>query len=338
MGLPDGEQAPAASVLARIRLRHLQALVAVTQEGSVKGAAQSLSLSPPAVTKTLNELEEMLGLRLLAREREGARPTPQAGAFLRHAQASLAALREAVDSVGEAGAERRPLLRLGVLPTLAAGLVAPVVEAWRREWPLVTLRVVTAANTPLLALLRGDALDLVVGRFAEPQGMAGLSFEGLYVEPLVIAVRPGHPLAAAGDSPAPAALATHPWVLPPAGTAIRHAADAFLATHGLRPLAGVTETLSMSFAQALLQGGALWFTPASSTEPGLQAGQLRRLALPLASTDEPVGMIVRAEAPRPADGALRDLMQRLRDEGARRRAERGATAPDAVGLDGDEPA
>src|SRR3982751_2287503 len=62
-----------------------------------------------------------------------------------------------------------------------------------------SLRIHTGANPELLARLRQRELDLVIGRFAEPAHMPGLSFEHLYADPLVLAVRPGHPLLAQDD-------------------------------------------------------------------------------------------------------------------------------------------
>jgi len=47
---------PSSSALSRIRLRHLQCFLAIVRTGTLGGAAQALSITQPAVTKTMNEL------------------------------------------------------------------------------------------------------------------------------------------------------------------------------------------------------------------------------------------------------------------------------------------
>ena len=56
----------------RIKFRHLQCFLAVMQFGSVQRAADSLSITQPAVSKTIGELESILGVRLFERGRRGA--------------------------------------------------------------------------------------------------------------------------------------------------------------------------------------------------------------------------------------------------------------------------
>ena len=74
--------------LSRIRLRHLQCFLAVAQQGNLRRAAQALAITQPAVTKTLNELEEMLGTPLFVRGRKGATLTPEAELFLLDAESA----------------------------------------------------------------------------------------------------------------------------------------------------------------------------------------------------------------------------------------------------------
>lgn len=61
--------------------RHMRALVAIVAHGSISAAAQSVSLSQPALTQGLSKLERQLGVKLFDRKSDGVRPTP-AGALL----------------------------------------------------------------------------------------------------------------------------------------------------------------------------------------------------------------------------------------------------------------
>src|SRR5471032_2192886 len=89
----------------RIKFRHLQCFLAVTQFGSVQRAADSLSITQPAVSKTIGELESILGVRLFERGRRGAAPTRDGRLFAPHAAACVGALREGVDELSRHGVE-----------------------------------------------------------------------------------------------------------------------------------------------------------------------------------------------------------------------------------------
>ncbi|MFZ5545400.1 MAG: LysR substrate-binding domain-containing protein [Pseudomonadota bacterium] len=295
------------SALNRIRLRHLQCFLAVAESGTLRGAAERLAISQPAVTKTLAELEQMLGCTLFERGRGGAKPTPEAESFLRHATASVQSLQSAVDSV-----LRGPMapLKLGVLPTVAP-LMPPVLQAVLAAHAGLQLQVHTGRNAQLLAQLRAGELDAVVGRLAEPDAMAGLSFELLWAEPLAVAVRAGHALLRKRGAAAPV-WAPWPLVLPLPGTLIRHAADGLLARLGIEPHAGVVETLSVSLGAALAQqADAVWIAPRSAVLREVEAGRLQLLPVDTAGSEEPVGLLLRSEAA-PVTPALRTLLQRLR--------------------------
>ncbi|HMC15934.1 MAG TPA: LysR family transcriptional regulator, partial [Albitalea sp.] len=205
-----------AQTLSRIRLRHLQCFLAVAQQGNLRRAAQALAITQPAVTKTLNELEEMLGTTLFVRGRKGATLTPEAEVFLRHAHASVDALAQAVDSV--AGGPGEAPLRIGILPTAAPSFMPQVLAAFATQRPMAGVRVHSGRNKQLLEMLRSRELDAVIGRLSDPDVMIGLSFEHLYAEPLTVVVRAAHPLARKPGHAATAALAACLLVLPLAGT------------------------------------------------------------------------------------------------------------------------
>jgi LysR family transcriptional regulator, pca operon transcriptional activator len=313
------------AALSRIRLRHLQCFLAVAQFGNLRRAAQALSITQPAVTKTLNELEALLARPLFLRGRHGATLTSEGETFMRHAGDSVHALGRAVDSV-LSDPETAPL-RVGVLPTVAPSFLPAVLQAFGARWPQCSVRVSTGRNTQLIEQLRNRELDLVLGRHSDPELMAGLSFEHLYAEPVVVVLRPGHALAprkAAGAktraAPALAAFGSYPLVLPPAGTLIRQVTDGFLSRHGISPKAGCVETMDTSLARALaLHGDNLWFTPLGSVQPDLEAGTLLRLGVDL-TPEEAVGLILRTEAS--ISAAVTDFIKAVRSHAGAGRAHR----------------
>lgn len=301
----------------RIKLRHLQCALAVAEHRQLQAAAARLSVSQPAVSKTIKELEDILGVRLFRRGRGGAMPTSEGEQFLRYAAASVSALRSGLDAI-VAKTRGVETLAAGVLPTVAPAILPHVALALRRTAPAVRLRVVTAANSELLAQLKRRELEVVVGRLSDPEQMTGVTFEHLYADPLVVVVRAGHPAVAPGAAPSFEDLARYPAILATSGTLIRHSAESLLRAHGVAPPADCIETLSISFARNLvLQSDAVWFVPLGAVEPDLGSGQLACVPVSTEGTGEPIGLMMRADAQPGA--ALRAFVACVREEAAKRR-------------------
>ncbi|KCB26226.1 pca operon transcription factor PcaQ [Bordetella hinzii] len=275
----------------RVKLRHIECFLAVAQLGSLQRAAESLSITQPAVSKTLSELEEVVGSELFERGRQGAALTAAGRRFAPYARGCLGSLHEGLADLGGLNANPPTVVRVGALPTVASVLLPPALRVFGQEWPTATLAVSTGRNSELLDALKAAELDFIIGRMAEPKAMAGMVFEHLFREPLTVVVRPGHP-ALAG----PQALAGHPLLMPPAGTLIRQSADSLIASWGILAQPGRVESLSVSLNLALTLGNdAVWFVPFSLVETLL--AQRRVVALPFAGpgTDEPVGLLRRTD-------------------------------------------
>jgi len=82
-----------------VEIDHVEAFVAIVRRGGFTRAATSLHLSQPAVSRRLDLLEREVGQRLFDRARGGARLTEAGRAFLPHAEALLASMRDGVEAV-----------------------------------------------------------------------------------------------------------------------------------------------------------------------------------------------------------------------------------------------
>jgi DNA-binding transcriptional LysR family regulator len=298
----------------RIRLRHLTCFVVVAQERTLARAAARLHLSQPAVSKTLAELEDLAGRRLVERGRAGTALTPAGEQFLKYAVDVTQALKSAAAALTGTAPALAPVLRVGALPTAAGGVLVQAIARLHERRPHAGVSVRTGDNPELLAALKSGEIDVAVGRIAEPAMMQGVSFELLYAESLAVVARPQHPLAIAGDKPvSPVALLDYPLIIPGAGTAPRHDVEGFLEAHGVALPPGRTETQSVSVARTLtLLSDAVWITPLYPVKLDLDRRWLRRLNVPVPGRAEPVGILSRSGvAPSELASQLMDTLREL---------------------------
>ena len=147
----------------RIKFRHLTCFLEVARQRSVVKAADTQSITQPAVSKTIRELEEHLDARLFDRSKRGVTLTDFGKVFLRYAGASVTALRQGVDSISQVRMQGGLSINLGVLPTVAASVMPNAIRHFKTLSPDTTVKVVAGPNVMLMGQLRVGELDLVVG-------------------------------------------------------------------------------------------------------------------------------------------------------------------------------
>ena len=120
------------------RFHLMNVFVAVVDTNGFAGAARKLSMSPPAVTRAINELETHLGLRLLTRTTRTVRVTDAGERYVQDCRRILAEMLEADESVS--GMHSSPRGRLTITaPVLFGGMyVTPIVTEYLTRYPEVS--------------------------------------------------------------------------------------------------------------------------------------------------------------------------------------------------------
>ncbi|EAB8855111.1 LysR family transcriptional regulator [Salmonella enterica subsp. enterica] len=280
----------------RIRLRHLHTFVAVAQQGTLGRAAETLNLSQPALSKTLNELEQLTGTRLFERGRLGAQLTVPGKQFLTHAVKVLDALNTAGQALNRKEDASADVVRVGALPTAALGILPAAIGRFHQQQKSTSLQVATMNNTMLLAGLKSGEIDLGIGRMSDPELMGGLNYELLFLESLKLVVRPGHPLLQ--ETITLSRVMEWPVVVSPKGTVPRQNAEALLQSQGCKMPAGCIETLSASLSRQLtVDYDYVWFVPSGAVKEDLRQATLVSLPVPTQSAGEPIGILTRVDIP-----------------------------------------
>jgi DNA-binding transcriptional LysR family regulator len=179
----------------RLKLRQLNVLLSVMQWGSMARAADHLSVSQPVVSKTIAELESLLGVPLFDRTSQGVEPTIYGSALARRSAALFNDLRT---SVGELEALADPSagqLRIGTTEPMAAGLVSKIISELLHHHPRVSLHVVLGDPPSLQAReLRDREIDLMIGRLPNDSVADHMQLEVLLWESAFVVAGTSHEL------------------------------------------------------------------------------------------------------------------------------------------------
>lgn len=300
----------------RIKFRHLDAFSAIARAGSLKRAADELNLSQPSISKTLKELEDILGVALMERDRAGAKLTQEGEVFLQFAEQCTAALRHGLRSV-RAGGAAAAHLKVGVLPSVASSLLPRAVLSFARTSPDTLLALHEGPHLDLTSRLRSGRLDLVVGRLGRPETMQGLVFRQLYAEEVVVVAAPESP---AREVRRFEDLDAFRVLYPPQDSAIRPLVARMLISRGVPLFRNRIETASAAVGRALTLAdpGTVWVISLGVVAGDIAEGRLIRLDLDTSATLGAVGVMSLAdEVPTPAFRAFSTALQRaVRDTAA----------------------
>lgn len=116
-------------------IKDLQAFVTVVQSGTVTAAATKLSLTQPAVSKIIGNLESELGFSLFERRKRRLQLTQEGVAFLAEVEAVLSRFDELSDTAANIRQGRFSRVRIVAMPTLAYGLVPTALRTFRDRHP-----------------------------------------------------------------------------------------------------------------------------------------------------------------------------------------------------------
>ena len=198
----------------RIKLQDVHILMAVVHAGSMGKASRHLNTSQPNISKSIADLEQALGVRLLDRHRQGVAPTEYGRALLDCGVTVFDELRQGVKNIEFLADPKAGAVRIGCTPFSAASFVSAVINRISRRYPRIVFHLSTKEADALHRELNERNVDLLVAQRYRPFADAELEFENLYDHSYVVAVGAQSPWVRRRTVEL-ADLMNESWVLPP---------------------------------------------------------------------------------------------------------------------------
>jgi len=224
----------------RLKLRHLVLVTVVADEGTLVGAAKAMHVTQPVVTRSLQEIETIMGVKLFARGPRGVRPTQYGEILIEHARAVVGNVRTAAERIHELQRLGMEPVRVGTNLAGAYSLLPQTLIRLKKAHPHLTVSVVEGMPEDLaLQLARGE-VDVLVGRIQPSSLRASLRHVRLYDEPVRLVVRREHP-SLGTPTGGIEDLMDLPWILPGRKTQLRQEIDELFDRRGLPLPANIIE-------------------------------------------------------------------------------------------------
>ncbi|CAM3343913.1 LysR family transcriptional regulator [Asticcacaulis taihuensis] len=256
-----------------VNLRQIRAFLAVVGAGSFTRAAELISLSQPALTVRVRQLEEQVGVRLIDRgarvlqlTREGRELYPVFQRMIRDFDAAIADVTEFTDA-------EQGIVRIAALPSFCTGPLASLFVDFKTVNPGLSFILRDAVGKKIAGMVRAEEVDFGIGVEGEREG--DLEYIDLCQDRLMLVMPTGHPLALQ-DTVTLADVAAHPLVMMDRETSVRRMVDEAFAASGLS-LKPACEATYMATAVSMVRAGlGVTLLPSSAAEINIYPDVLAR--------------------------------------------------------------
>jgi len=178
----------------KLDIRHLNLIVAVTEERSVTRAGERLHLTQSALSHQLRDIEDRLGTQLFLRLNKRMLPTQAGERLLGAARQVLDELKRVEDEIEQIASNNKGVLRFSTECYTCYHWLPGLLKEFNRKFPGVEARIILeATRQPIQALLNGN-LDLAIVS-STPRDKQ-LRYQPLFKDEIVAIMKPDHPLTA----------------------------------------------------------------------------------------------------------------------------------------------
>ena len=238
----------------RIKLSDLHILLAVAQTRSMAKAASQLAMSHPVISRSISDLERVLGVRLFERNRQGVELTNYGRALLDRSHAVFDELRQGVKEIEHLADPNAGEVKIGTTAPLAASFVFSVIDRLSGRHPAMVFNVVVDDTASLTRSLNERRIELAIIRNSPPILDERLGFDRLFESPYVVAAGAQNRWAGRRRI-ALADLCEELWALPAPGEAFGPFVEQAFRAKGLKMPRATVVTSTLEMRANLLRSG-----------------------------------------------------------------------------------
>ncbi|MCB2100763.1 MAG: LysR family transcriptional regulator [Rhodobacterales bacterium] len=192
-----------------MNFRQLEAYRAVMVQGSVTGAAATLRVSQPGVSRLIADLERSLGFRLFERRKGRLHPTPEGLSFYGELERSFIGMEKLREAAREIADQRRGHLRIASMPAVSLDLLPGVVKRYMDDHAGLKVTLDVHTSPRIVEWVAAQHFDLGVAQLTLEQ--PGVDILHSYATNCVCVAAPGHRIAGL-ETVRPADLKGEPYV------------------------------------------------------------------------------------------------------------------------------
>ena len=292
-----------------MKLHHLRNVVAVVERGSIGAGAKHLGLAQPAISRSIKELEQELGMILFERGKFGMTLTRAGEVFVRRAKGIQAEFARTLEEMEHFRGEDRGIITVGCSSAALLAFVPTAVNRFQVRYPHVRVKLLEGSLPMLEAEIRDGLIDLYYGPVATGYADSALVIDLLFENERMIVGRRGHPLRHATELKD---LVGARWVTTPMAIDSDNEVNSVFAAAGLpRPQIVVQASSAMNVAVMVASSDLLAPVPMQWTELVRATGQMQRIPLQGVTNAPKICAVRRAKVPlTPAADYLNDLATR----------------------------
>lgn len=256
-----------------ITLRQIRIFLSISKHLSFSRAAEEISITVPAVSLQIKEMESNLGLSLFNRANKKIELTAGGEYFLLYARRVMSTLNEAGIMMERLRGTQSGTLSIGLVSTAQFFLPRMLVE-FRKEFPNTHIRIEVRNRKELFELLRDGEIDIAL--MGQPPRELDARIEAFATHPHAFIASPSHPLSKLADID-PDLLSHSELITREPGSGTRAIMENYLAEHGISPLISMEISRNESIKQAVAADLGISFVSLHTVGDEIASGKIIKL-------------------------------------------------------------
>ena len=195
-----------------LQLKQFRQLIAIAENGSIRRAAEELSISQPALSRSIRGIEESLSVKLINRGPRGAELTKFGEKLVTYGNIIEFNIRFAAEEIAELRGNKEGQVKLGMGPLEGITVADTAIDRLLTKRPNTQISIIENDFDVLSSKLLSGEIDIILGP-SQNEKTPGLKSEILTETQLVFALRAEHPLAKF-DAISLRTISQADWILP----------------------------------------------------------------------------------------------------------------------------